>query len=95
MKRRNNFNANFKAKMACEALRENKTLNELASEHGVHQTQIAKWKKVLLEECTTLFERKNSVVSKSDNSQLEELQRIVGEQAIQIAWYKKKFGNFN
>ena len=42
MKRRNNFSAGFKAKIACQALKENKTLNELASEHGVHQTQIAK-----------------------------------------------------
>jgi transposase len=43
--KKNNFNPTFKAKVACEALRENKSINEIASENGVHQTQINKWKK--------------------------------------------------
>ena len=92
--KKNNFNPSFKAKIACTALRENKSINEIASEHGVHQTQINKWKKVLIESSPSLFERKNSN-GKNQNVDVEELQRLVGEQTIQLAWYKKKFGIAN
>ena len=92
--KKNNFSSAFKAKVACAALRENKSVNEIASENGVHQTQINQWKKVLIENGPSLFERKNSK-SKSQNVDVEELQRLVGEQTIQLAWYKKKFGITN
>lgn len=92
--KKNNFNPTFKAKVACEALRENKSINEIASETGVHQTQINKWKKTLIENGSSLFERKNNK-SKNQDIDVEELQRLVGEQAIQLAWYKKKFGIAN
>lgn len=89
--KKNNFSASFKAKVGCAALRENKSANELASEHGVHATQINQWKKTLIEESPVLFERKNSK-NKNNDADLGELQRIVGEQAIKLAWYKKKLG---
>lgn len=92
--KKNNFNAAFKIKIACEALREHKTVNEIASENGVHQTQINKWKKTVVENGASLFERKNDMNKKNDVD-VEELQRLVGEQAIQLAWYKKKFGIAN
>lgn len=92
--KKNNFNSSFKARIACTALRENKSINEIASEHGVHPTQINKWKKVLIETSPLLFERKNSN-EKSQNVDVEELQRIVGEQTIQLSWYKKKLGITN
>lgn len=95
MKRsKNNFTSKFKAKVACEALRENKPTNEIANENGVHPTQINLWKKVVIEESSVLFERKNSK-NKTQNVDVEELQRIVGEQAIKLAWYKKKLGIAN
>ena len=89
--KKNNFTPGFKAKVGCEALRENKSTNEIASEQGIHPTQINQWKKVIVEESPTLFERKNGK-KKSQNIDVEELQRIVGEQAIKLAWYKKKLG---
>jgi transposase-like protein len=92
--KKNNFNAAFKAKIACAALREDKSTNEIASENGIHKTQINQWKKILVEESSTLFERSNSN-GKNKNADVEELQRIVGEQTIQLAWYKKKLGIAN
>lgn len=88
------FSSAFKAKVACEALRENKTTIEIASEHGAHPSQINKWKKIIIKEGSTLFEHKNNKKNKS-SIDIGELQRIVGEQAIQLAWYKKKLGITN
>lgn len=91
---KNNFTAKFKAKVGCEALREHKSTNEIASEKSVHPTQINQWKKVILEKSPILFERK-SCKDKSKNINVEELQRLVGEQTIKLAWYKKKLGITN
>jgi transposase-like protein len=92
--KKNNFSSKFKATVGCEALRENKSINEIASEKGVHPTQINKWKKVIVEESSTLFERKNGKAKNQDDD-IEELQRLVGEQAVKLAWYKKKLGTTN
>lgn len=94
MKRKNSFTAAFKAKIGCTALREHKSTNELAAEYGVHQTQINKWRRTIVENSATLFEKKtsNGVVANTD---VEELHRLVGEQAIKLAWYKKKLGHIS
>jgi len=94
MKRKSSFTTAFKAKVACAALRENKSISERSAEHGVHATQINKLRKTMTDHGSTLFERKadkkhHPVVD------VEELQRLVGEQAIQLAWYKKKLGHIN
>jgi transposase len=93
-KQRNFFNANFKHKVAIAALREDKTINEIASENRVHPSQVTQWKTTLLENGSDLFERKNGK-RKEESVDVGELQRIVGEQAIQLAWYKKKLGTAN
>src|SRR5690606_34303679 len=45
----------FKAKVALEAAREEKTLAELSREYGVHANQIGAWKRQLLEGASGLF----------------------------------------
>ena len=49
-----------KAKIALEAVKEQKTVNEIAQEYGVHPTQIGLWKKALLENASQLFEVKRA-----------------------------------
>lgn len=93
-KERNFFNAKFKHKVAIAALRESKTTNEIASENHVHPSQVTQWKGILLEQGADLFERKNGKQKKEDVD-VEELQRVIGEQAIRLAWYKKKLGIAN
>ena len=55
--RRKNHSQEFKAKVALEAVKGVHTLGELASRYKVHSTQIAQWKKQLLENAPLCFER--------------------------------------
>ena len=63
---RKKHSAEFKAKVALEAAKEIKTLNELASQYGVHSGQISQWKKQLLESLAGIF----STQKKNDQRQL-------------------------
>jgi len=58
VKKRRQFSAEFKAKVALEAVRGQKTASELSSEHGVHINQITQWKKQLLAALPEVFGRR-------------------------------------
>ena len=88
-KTRRHHTAAFKAKVALEAAKEIKTLNELASEHGVHQVQIAKWKKEFLEALPNIFAK-----ARSDThweKERDNLYRQIGEITVERDWLKKKY----
>ncbi len=55
---RKHFSGTFKAKVALEAIRAVKTVNEMAQEYGVHPTQVGQWKKDLHEQAADLFDVK-------------------------------------
>jgi transposase len=57
MKKRRNHDAAFKARVALEAVKGERTVSELAAAYGVHPTMIHQWKKALLEGATGIFER--------------------------------------
>ncbi len=52
---RRSYSAEFKAKIALEAVKGRKTINELAAEHGIHPNQISQWRTQLLEAVPTIF----------------------------------------
>ena len=83
--------AAFKKKVALEALKEDKTLGQLASQHGVHPLQVGKWKKELIEGAESLFEGKRS--RKQDESiDREKLEKKVGQLTMENDFLKKKLG---
>jgi transposase-like protein len=89
------FTAEFKAKVAIEAVKGNKTISELASEYEVHPTQIQMWKKQLLDSSKDLFSGKRE---KSDESVVQERDRLytqVGRLAVELDWLKKKTGHLS
>lgn len=83
MKRKyRNHSAAFKAKIAIEAAKEEKTTAELAQEFGVHSSQIAAWKKQLLEHASSVFEA-GSDKKRSRETEIKDLQAKIGELVVE------------
>ena len=90
MGRRSKFSNEFKAKVALEALKGEKTTAELASRHEVHPTQISAWRKTLKEGMGKAFGDNDSKVIKEKDGIIEDLQKIVGQMKLEHDWLKKK-----
>ncbi len=89
------FRADFKAKVAIEALKGHKTTNELASEFGVHATQINQWKKQLLEESKHLFSGNHGKDMDAVTQERDRLYTQIGQLAVELEWLKKKTGHLS
>jgi transposase-like protein len=81
-----------KAQVALAAVKGNKTVNEIAQEHGVHPTQVGLWKKALLENVSQLFEVKRGPKSIDPQSDPERLYAKIGQLNMELEWLKKKSG---
>jgi transposase len=92
---RKQYGSALKAKIALEAIKEIKTINELAAIYQVHRVQICKWKKELLEGLTLIFERDDRAVKESLEWEKErdDLYRQIGEVTVERDWLKKKLQN--
>jgi putative transposase len=91
-KKRSRPSADFKAKVALAAVREVKTVSELASQFGVHPTQIHQWKRQLVERAEEIFRTPNSQArSKEDEEALQaKLYEEIGRLKVELEWVKKK-----
>ena len=91
--KRRNYSAAFKAKVAVAAAKGDKTIAELASEFEVHPTQIAQWKKQLLESTTEIFSRGRQREKANQDELTSELYRQIGQLKGELDWLKKKSGH--
>jgi transposase len=88
---RKTYSPKFKARVAMEALRGEKTLSQLGSQYKVHPLQIAKWRKLALEQMPELFvdgRRKSSPTQAGSTALYEEIGRL----KVELDWLKKKAG---
>lgn len=90
--KRRSFTASFKAKVALEAVKEVKTISEIAHKHKLHPTQINLWKKQLLDGAEEVFQdgRAKPTTSPSDEPDAAELYEQIGRLKVQLEWLKKK-----
>jgi len=89
---RKKFNPAFKAKVALEALKGQKTLAELAQIYEVHPNQIGQWKKQVQVELPKVFNGKRDRETRDQAELVEELYRQIGQQKVELDWLKKKSG---
>lgn len=86
---RKTFSKEFKAKVALEALKGEKTIAELASEHKVHATQITAWRKQLKESAAEIFGNGQSKALKEHQELVERLYKNVGQLQVENDWMRK------
>lgn len=87
---RKTFSKEFKAKVAFEALKGLQTSAELASQFGVHPTQINQWKKELKEKLPGVFAGKKVASEKQQEKMIDDLYKRIGQLEMDNNWLKKK-----
>ena len=83
MTKRRNFSDKFKATVALEALRGDKTVQEIASKRQLHPTQVSTWKRQAIEGMANVFSDK---VKKAENKdgEIKELHAKIGQLAVEV-----------
>jgi len=87
---RRNHSALFKAKVALEAVKKEKTIAQLSSDFGVHPNQITQWRRRLLDEVPDIFSKKRKKKEKDNEELQSELYRQIGQLKVELDWLKKK-----
>lgn len=90
--KRRTLSPQFKFKVAVEALKGIRSINEIAAEHQVHPAQVTTWKKELLEGGSALFERKNARNREAgdDEERTAQLERALGRAVVEKEFLVKK-----
>lgn len=87
---RKHRSAEEKARIAVEALREDKPIREIADKYGVHPNQISLWKRTLLESAGDIFRKGGGLREKELEAEREELLKQLGQAQIEKAFLQKK-----
>jgi transposase len=84
----------FKAKAVLETLKEERPLNQIASDLEVHPNMLSAWKSSAVKGMATLFEKESQAQADQEahEKQIEELYAQIGKLTTQVAWLKKKSG---
>ena len=92
MAKRRTFTAEFKARVALEALSGAHTIAELASRHKVHPNMIAQWKRKAQECLPDLFARKSERTEADRDAEVKELHAKIGQLIVENDFLSKAFG---
>jgi len=92
MKKRKNYSDNLKARVALDAIKGQKTSNELASEYGIHPNQIGQWKKKLIDGSSEIFSRGKNREAESHEAERDRLYQQIGKLQVEVDWLKKTVG---
>ena len=91
MKTRRRFSAEFKAKVALDALTGELTLSELASKYNVHPNIITKWKKQARQGVVESFAGKTQVSANNHESEVRDLHAKIGQLTVENDFLQKAF----
>ena len=91
---RKSYPADFKAKVALEAVRGERSLSELASRYEVHPNQIGQWRRALLAGVKELFSDRRRRRAEDDEAEKARLYEEIGRLKVELDWLKKKSALF-
>ena len=86
--------AEFKSKVAMEAIRGDETINNIAKKYEIHLNQISIWKTELIEGANNIVDRKRGKKPASEEPDREELLKTIGQLKVGNDFLKKKSGLF-
>lgn len=89
---RKQYTAEFKAKVALEAVRGELTVSQLVSKHGVHQTLINGWKKQAIEGLSGIFSVKTAAPTPTDTVEIDKLHAKIGQLVVERNFLRKASG---
>jgi transposase len=84
----------IKKKVVLEAIKQQKTLNQITAEYGVHATQINNWKKLAMDAISQVFVDGKRRERPDRQAEIDELHRQLGQVIAERDWLKKKSSNF-
>lgn len=87
---RKTFEAAFKARVALEALRGEKTLAQISSEYAVHPNQVGQWKQELARRSAEIFRKPDKSHTRQQQDLSDKLHCAIGELKVENDWLKKK-----
>lgn len=91
-KQRKTYTTEFKVKIAIEAIKGQRTVNEIASHYGVHPNQVMQWKKQAVESLPEVFSTKRERGVADDEALKAQLYQQIGQLKVELDWLKKKAG---
>jgi putative transposase len=86
------FSAELKAKIAVEALKGQRTVQEIAASYSVHPTQVTSWRKQLLDFAAEAFSTGRQRSDPIDEQLKTELYAEIGRLKVELDWLQKKSG---
>ena len=89
---RKRYPPTLKARIVLEILREEKSISELSSEHGIHPTMLHRWRQQAIENLSAVFASSESWRKEREEYQtrIEELYTEIGRLSTQLSWLKKR-----
>lgn len=87
---RKKYLADFKAKVALEAIKETQTTAELCSQYGVHVTMLGRWRQQAIEHIRTGFSDRTEKQDKNHEQVMASLYQQIGQLKVELDWLKKK-----
>jgi len=90
--KRNRYQAEFKARVALEAIRGEQTVAEIAAKHSIHPNMVAQWKKQAVEGMTGIFTGTRERDEAAEEARLKELHAKIGQLTVERDFLAKAFG---
>ncbi len=94
MTKRTRYSAEFKARVALDAIREELTLAELSRKHSVHANMISGWNRAAIRNMAAAFGKDAEAASKSTDADVEKLHAKIGQLVVERDFLKRAFGRY-
>jgi len=91
-KQRKKYSADFKVKVALEAIKGQRQVNEIASDYGVHPNQVMDWRRQAINGLSEIFSQRRTTGAAEEEALKAQLFQEIGELKFELDWLKKKAG---